>query len=112
MHAPVAEVADEQVVAEPPEIGGTRGPAPPRRWRLGAGIGSGPPRNPEIVPSSLAKMKRAGLVPVPLVTTKVVPPLNTMPVGALCPPPAPGTTKTAGTVAVPTLYSVERPVPL
>src|SRR6185503_4033964 len=79
---------------------------------LSTAITMGAPRNPEIVPSSLAKMKRAGLVPAPLVTTKLVPPLNTRPVGALCPPPVPGTTKTAGMVAVPTLYSVERPVPL
>ena len=37
----------------------------------------------EIVPSSLAKMKRAGPESVPLSTTKSAPPANTIPVGAL-----------------------------
>src|SRR5438128_1561162 len=81
---------------------------------LSAATTMGAPLNPEIVPSSLAKMKRAGLgLPVPpLLTTKPAPPLNTMPVGALWLPPAPGTVKIAGMAPVPTLYSVERPVPL
>src|SRR5213594_1858065 len=37
---------------------------------------------PRIVPSSVAKMKRAGAVAVPLDTAKPVPPLKTTPVGA------------------------------
>jgi hypothetical protein len=45
---------------------------------------TGLPRNAEMVPSSPAKMKRAGLVPVVLVTTKPVPPLRTWPVGDPC----------------------------
>src|SRR2546427_678230 len=72
----------------------------------------GAPLNPEIVPSSAAKIKRAGLVPALLVTTKPVPPLNTTPVGVPCWPPAPGTVNTAWMAPLPTLYSVERPVPL
>ena len=75
-------------------------------------ITTGAPLNPEMVPSSPAKMKRAGLVPTPLVTTKPVPPLRTWPVGAPCWPIAPGTVTTMGMVPVPTLYSVERPVPV
>src|SRR2546427_13007512 len=72
----------------------------------------GAPLNPEIVPSSAAKIKRAGLVPALLVTTKPVPPLNTTPVGVPCWSPAPGTVKVAWMAPVPTLYSVVRPVPL
>ncbi len=63
----------------------------------------GAPLNPEIVPSSAAKTKRAGLVPPLLVTTKPVPPLNTTPVGVPCWPPAPGTVKIAWMAPVPTL---------
>src|SRR5229473_1015911 len=69
--------------------------------------------NPEMMPSSLAKMKRAALVPALLVTTKLLLlPLNTTPVGVPCWPPAPGTVKTNGMAPVPTLYSVVRPDPL
>ncbi len=62
---------------------------------------TGTPRNPEMVPSSLAKMKRAGVEP-PL-RTKPVPPLNTMPVGVPCWPPAPATVTIDGMVPVLTL---------
>ena len=79
---------------------------------LSTAITTGVPRNPEIVPSSLAKMKRAGPVPAPLFTTKPVPPLKTTPVGALCWPIAPGTVTISGMVPPPTLYTVERPFPL
>src|SRR5438552_17170341 len=62
--------------------------------------------HPEIVPSSLAKRKRAGPEVVPLVTTKLVPPLNTVPVGA----PGTFTTRDCG-VPLP-LYRVETAVSL
>src|SRR5881628_2026120 len=79
---------------------------------LGTTVTKGPPLNAEIVPSSLSKIKRAGLVPPLLVTTKPVPPLKTSPVGLPCAPPAPGTVKTCGIVPAATLYSVDLPVPL
>jgi len=53
-----------------------------------------------MVPPSLAKMKRAGLVPAPLLTTKPAPPLNTTPVGVPCWPPAPGTVTIRGMAPV------------
>src|SRR5205823_10026947 len=62
---------------------------------------------PEIVPSSLAKMKRAGPEAKPLVTAKLVVPLNTTPVGA------PGTVTVRPSLApVLPLYSVATAVPL
>src|SRR5256885_11446588 len=79
---------------------------------LSTAITTGTPRNPEIVPSSLAKMKRAGLVPALLVTTKLVPPLNTRPVGALCPRAAPCPATLNPPAPRPTLQSVVRPGPL
>jgi len=48
---------------------------------------------PEMVPSSLANMKRAAALTDPFVTTNLVPPLETMPVGAAG-PAAPGTLTT------------------
>ena len=70
---------------------------------LSTAITTGTPLKPEMVPSSLAKMKRAGPVPAPLFTTKPLPPLNTTPVGVPCSPPAPGTVTIRGMVPVPTL---------
>src|SRR5260370_885235 len=63
--------------------------------------------HPKIVPSSVAKMKRAGPCVAPLATTNPAPPLKTTPVGA------PGTETVSVTLApVFALYSVERSVPL
>src|SRR5262249_32820060 len=80
---------------------------------LGTTVTIGAPLNAESVPSSLEKMNRAALgEPTPLFTTKPAPPLQTMPVGLPCAPPAPGTVNTAWTALVPTLNSVDLPVPL
>src|SRR5436309_15315190 len=63
--------------------------------------------HPRIVPSSVAKMKRAAPEADPLVTTKPVPPLKTTPVGA------PGTlTLTESSAPVLPLESVDESVPL
>src|SRR5215468_8282494 len=80
---------------------------------LGTTVTIGALLNAESVPSSLEKMNRAALgAPTPLLTTKPVPPLKTIPVGLPCAPPAPGTVKVAGIMPVATLYSVVSPVPL
>src|SRR5215831_1746733 len=80
---------------------------------LGTTVTIGAPLNAESVPSSLAKMKRAGAgEPTPLLTTKPVPPLKTSPVGLPCAPPAPGTVKSATITPVAALYNVDLPVSL
>src|SRR5262249_42281962 len=76
-------------------------------WVEGAGGGGGTPGfQPEIVPSSAAKMKRAGPEDPPLETTKPGPPLKTMPVGA------PATDTTSDEIAPAPLYRVDLSVPL
>ncbi len=50
---------------------------------------------PEMLPSSLEKMKRLGPVTPPLLTWKSLPPLNTMPVGLAGTLPAGGTVTTS-----------------
>src|SRR5258706_142308 len=71
-------------------------------------IGAGTPEfQPEMVPSSLANRNRAGPWAAALVTTKPVPGLKTMPVGA------PGTVTVRDPFApVFPLYRVESPLPL
>src|SRR5262245_35967184 len=82
-------------------------------WAFGTTVTIGAPLKAEIVPSSLAKINRAGAgEPTPLLTTKPVPPLKTSPVGLPCAPPAPGTVKSATITPVATLYNVDLPVPL
>src|SRR3989441_5849643 len=83
--------------------------APLAEWStaMTALVAATPGFHPKIVPSSVAKMKRAGPCAVPLATTNPAPPLKTVPVGAL------GTDTVSGTLApVLPLYSVERSVPL
>src|SRR6266540_3608502 len=62
--------------------------------------------HPRIAPSSLANRNSAGPDAVPLVTTKLVVPLKTAPVG---PPP---TWTSSATFAPAAVYSVDRSVPL
>src|SRR6266536_1785800 len=65
-----------------------------------------PPDQPEMVPSSVTKMKRAA--------PKSEPPLKTIPVGADggTPPTGGGTVTTSASFWPAPLYSVETPVPL
>src|ERR1041385_6502154 len=80
---------------------------------FGTTVTIGAPLNAERVPSSLAKINRAGAgEPTPLFTTKPVPPLKTTPVGLPCAPPAPGTINSAWIAPVPILNKVVVPVPL
>src|SRR6266487_1352349 len=76
---------------------------------------------PDIVPSSVAKMKRLGPETPPSVTTKPLVPLKTLPVGAELVPPAGGGMVTTsgdapgdnGLTGVPfPSYRVDTPVPL
>src|SRR5437660_145359 len=71
---------------------------------------------PDIVPSSVAKMKRLGPDPLFPVTTKSLVPLKTLPVGAEVVPaglPFGGGIVTTSGIGVPSpLYSVDTPVPL
>src|SRR5258706_8147155 len=83
-------------------------------WRSTAGL------HPEIVPSSVAKIKGAAPDPMAFETTKPAVPLKTTPVGAAVVPAglSPGggivtTSGVAGGKGVPApLYSVDTPVPL
>src|ERR1041385_2313894 len=80
---------------------------------FGTTVTIGAPLNADSVPSSLAKMNRAGAgAPTPLFTTKPEPPLKTTPVGLPCSPPAPGTVNSVTIALAPTLNNVVLPVPL
>src|SRR5215472_11892632 len=81
-------------------------------------VPSTPGFQPEIVPSFVAQMKRAGADAVELLTTKSTVPLDTMPVGLeVCPAGAAAglgmdtTGRTVESTAVMS-YDVETPVPL
>src|SRR3984893_19131945 len=67
---------------------------------------------PEIVPSSVAKMNRLGPETLPFVTTKSFELLKTMPVGAPGDPPGPGMATTNDWGSPLPSYSVALPVPL
>ena len=76
-------------------------------------VASTPGDQPEMSPSSEAKMNRAAPAAVPLLTTKSLEPLKTMPVGA----PgsladADGTVTTSDSMFPRPSYSVDLPVPL
>src|SRR5215475_4479114 len=80
---------------------------------FGTTVTIGAPLNAESVPSSLAKMNRAGAGdPTPLFTTNPVPPLKTSPVGLPCAPPAPGTVNSVTIALPPALNRVVLPDPL
>src|ERR1700754_4824478 len=69
--------------------------------------------HPEIVPRSVAKMNKLGLLRAASVTTKPAA-LDTMPVGKLggAPPGGGGTVTTSACLTPSPSYSVDRPVPL
>src|SRR3989442_2573798 len=68
---------------------------------------------PEMVPSSVAKMTRLGPDAPPSLTTKSLVGLKALPVGAPPgPPPGRGMVTTGGTPMPLPLYRVARPVPL
>src|SRR3954451_12146794 len=79
-----------------------------------ASAGSTLGAQPEMLPSSVAKMNRLGPESAPDVTMKSAPLLNTMPVGALggVPSSAGGTLTISEFLTPLPSYSVDSPVPL